>query len=77
MTALRSSRAPHSALLAAALPALSGAGQPRSLAHGASGPWDEVVILALFLVIAGAVWLFVRSGGDEDASGESGEPPRA
>lgn len=52
------------AALAAALAALATATQPRVLAHGVAGSWDEVIVIGLVLVIIGAIWIFVRAGGD-------------
>jgi hypothetical protein len=63
----------------AVLTALAAAGQPRVLAHGAAGPWDEVILVGLVLAIVGAIWVFVRAGGDAppDQAVEAEQPGAA
>lgn len=42
---------------------------PILLAHGALGPWDELIFLsvfAIFLVIMGLAWARSRAVGDDD-----------
>ena len=44
------------------------------LAHGALGPWDELIFLSvfvIFIIIMGVSWVRSRALGDDDLDGET------
>ena len=47
------------------------------LAHGALGPWDELIFLAvfvIFVIMMGVSWVRSRALGDEDLDNEPASP---
>lgn len=47
------------------------------LAHGALGPWDELIFLSvfvIFVIIMGISWVRSRALGDEDLDEEAATP---
>lgn len=47
------------------------------LAHGALGPWDELIFLSvfvIFIIIMGISWARSRALGDDDLGEESAAP---
>lgn len=47
------------------------------LAHGALGPWDELIFLSvfvIFLIIMGVSWARSRALGDEDLDDQATSP---